>query len=581
MLRIVKISVFLVVIQNFIADYKHFVNSQSSLEELELAQDMILDDIRAIRRKVWINVATDFRTLEKKIENVEKRCLRDGSQQEGNKTYTSSGENASWNSLNKHDNALNLLLLKGLKEEKMKTRQLEETLKQSINDITDMRSVLNEYKTITDKLSADLSLTEQKLIMATQDSENLRQNVLTLQKVQDNLSQDLNLVNVSVHSKQDKTKYMIHKPTFISEWILMRAQDIKFADRTVPHGLGTLPYKVDVQIRPTSGPNAGWIFSGDSAIQSDDDIPGEVYGGVVYFYDETNVYIEVPVKNNGRDLGVTINTGEANNRRLGNNHQTSLEAYVRVKAWAPSDFPEPDMKSDWLPLDITNKSQTFYELTHGFNDYPGLLNIQIRRRSNGRSLISEGLGATLIDRPYSGAGGVVHAFNENVTRIWAGYVSNTTGNYHYRLLGNTDGWGHSIIRSISAIKGHFRVLAWSQFKVTDKSQDFEKHEENHEFAEWSVFKKFSPDFDLFSFYVQANDGVNKGFRFPGYGNSQSIDSPFGGAVYAYSPNGDVRIWRPNPAVNGYLVHVHDPYGNGAYAQASNDAHYVSTLLRSS
>ncbi|KAL4221992.1 hypothetical protein ACF0H5_018038 [Mactra antiquata] len=558
--------------------------STQTLEEIKLTQEMMFEDISAIKKKVWVDITSKLNNLAKKLENVDTNGVTMPTTAKNNNNTTMDLLDTSMEEMLKVciDDRYSRLL-KSFKDEKMKSRKLEEIVTHSLNEINDIKTSLDVYHSALQNQSTQMFTLERDLIKVKDNFDNTRKTMSTLQQSYERSERDLKTLNETFYSQQEESARTMSKPSFVSDWVLIRAQDPEFSEKTIPHGLGTLPYKVEVQIRPTSGPNAGWIFTGDSAIQSDDDAV-ETYGGVLYFYDEKNVYLLAPKKGNGRDVGVIINTGANSQKRLGNNHQTSVEAYVRVKVWASFDFPKLDMMSEWLPLDIRNKSLTYYDVKHGLNEYPGFVNVQIRcKNTQGNYMISEGIGASMMHATYSNAGGVVHAFNDNSVRIWTGYIRNMTeeGNSFYRLFGTRDGWAGSTLShlKLDVNKGEFRVLTWKQHNIISSNSESEKHEDNIEFSEWTTFKDLSPDVDLFSVHVQANDGLNKGFRFPAYGNSQSQVSPYGGVVVAYNSFGDVRLWRPNPSKGGYLVNIHEPYGNGVNVQSTNNAHYVCNILR--
>ncbi|WAR08961.1 hypothetical protein MAR_018919 [Mya arenaria] len=216
-----------------------------------------------------------------------------------------------------------------------------------------------------------------------------------IKKLIADLSNKLVEVKPSVEQVERMQRKQSYKPSFVSKWYMMKAQDKQLSHLTTEHGLGVLPYKVDVQIRPVSGPNAGWVFKGDSAILSDDDT-SKFYGGILYFYNEEKVELIAPVQANDGDTGVIINTGQEDGRRLGNNHEVVIEAFVRVKVWAPGDLPAPDFRSEWLTLDIEDPAKTFREIGHSLDEYPGLLSVQIKCVSSTSFLISDCVGVTTI-----------------------------------------------------------------------------------------------------------------------------------------------------------------------------------------
>ncbi|KAL4226254.1 hypothetical protein ACF0H5_014237 [Mactra antiquata] len=578
MMDVVKLLTILILLVIYSASKKSKVDAQMTVQELELAQHLIFEDISNIKRKLWIDLSSKLATLETKLEHMENNRMCNVN---GNNDLRSSDK---LSQDNRQNTTMATILLRSFHDEKLKLRKLNKLLQKLLTDNEELSKRFGDHDEYLTDLRAHMSIMDEFKDKDEQFNENIQQTVTDLMKSHEDLSRDVTILNDTLFVKSGENKHNVRKPVFVSEWILIRSQDPSLGERAIPHGLGEIPYKVDVQIRPTSGPNAGWIFSGDSAMQADDDLKDEVYGGVVYFYDSSNVYIMAPMIGNNFDFGRVLNTGATKNRRLGNNHQTSNEAYVRVKIWSPADFPKPDIESEWFPLDTDNSSLAYYELTHGLNEYPGFVNIQIRCTSiNGDSeLISEGIGSSASNRAYLNSGGVIHAFDKNKIRVWASHFHESEKYKAYNILGGFDGWNRGLLKGINANRGQFRVLVWNRLKFVDSSQNsnFEQIEENVNFPEWSPFDKFSPQTDLLSFYAQANDGLNKGFRFPGYGNSQSTGpSSFGGVMYAYNSNGDIRIWRPNPLVDGYMIHVYEPYGNGNNHQRSNNASFVSTLLR--
>ncbi|WAR08964.1 hypothetical protein MAR_018922 [Mya arenaria] len=398
-----------------------------------------------------------------------------------------------------------------------------------------------------------------------------------LTKLIGDLSNTLVAVKSSVEQLDRMNFKQSYEPSFVSKWYLMKALDEQLSHLTIEHGLGVLPYKVEVQIRPVSGPNSGWVFKGDSAFRSDDDV-NKVYGGIVYFYNEKKVELLEPVKGNqNRDVGVIINTGQEDGRRLGNNHDAVNEAFVRVKVWAPWDLPTPDFQSQWLPLDITDPAETYQEIEHSLGGYPALLSIQIKCESPKSYLISDGTGeATVHTREWDASGGTVWSYNEKYVRVWIGHDLKI--NYDYRLFGDVDGW-FKILDGFDTKRGHVRVLAWKrttfgngQFaSVSDEAVPFP--------TELQPFKAIDYERDLVSLFVEANEGPNKGFRFPAFGSSQAQTSSLGGVVFAYKQTGELRLWRPNPNMDGFLVFVPPPYGNGVHSQATNNASYVAVLLK--
>ena len=97
------------------------------------------------------------------------------------------------------------------------------------------------------------------------------------------------------------------KPPFISAWTTMQFDGT--SPVVIPHPLGVLPAKVDVQVQ-VMHEGKGYIFPGMGSAQRDDDLAAD-YGGVGYLYNDLEVKVYVPVSTNtAGGLGWVITTGE-------------------------------------------------------------------------------------------------------------------------------------------------------------------------------------------------------------------------------------------------------------------------------
>lgn len=95
----------------------------------------------------------------------------------------------------------------------------------------------------------------------------------------------------------------------ISEWYPIEAQ--KKSPVTIPHPLQGKPAKVEVQVKVQKD-GRDVIFPASGSAQRDDD-SDNVYGGVVYFYNEHHVKIFVPIRSSHTDKGVIIYSGKKHN----------------------------------------------------------------------------------------------------------------------------------------------------------------------------------------------------------------------------------------------------------------------------
>lgn len=82
------------------------------------------------------------------------------------------------------------------------------------------------------------------------------------------------------------------KPPFISEWQTIMAQGQ--SPIYIPHSLGEMPIKVDVQVRVVRE-GSQHIFPGFGAGQRSDEDGDSQYGAVLCSYNESHVRLHVPV----------------------------------------------------------------------------------------------------------------------------------------------------------------------------------------------------------------------------------------------------------------------------------------------
>ena len=85
---------------------------------------------------------------------------------------------------------------------------------------------------------------------------------------------------------------MKSEPSYVSKWTSMAANS-STSHVTLKHDFHEIPAYVRVDGRT----NAGFIFPAFGSAQEDDDT-NMMYGGVVFFYNETHIDILVSAKNN-------------------------------------------------------------------------------------------------------------------------------------------------------------------------------------------------------------------------------------------------------------------------------------------
>jgi len=120
-------------------------------------------------------------------------------------------------------------------------------------------------------------------------------------------------------------------PDYESDWFTMKSQAGTASFKELRHGLGVYPSKVKVLVKAIDGENKGFIFEGMGSAQHDDDQKNALYGGVIFAYNDWNVRLWAPDKNNNYSLGRIIIVSDGWGGEM--HSQASHEALVKVKAW--------------------------------------------------------------------------------------------------------------------------------------------------------------------------------------------------------------------------------------------------------
>ncbi len=123
----------------------------------------------------------------------------------------------------------------------------------------------------------------------------------------------------------------IPPPDHDSGWFTIKSQDGANSFKELRHGLGVYPSKVKVLVKAIDGQNKGFIFEGMGAAQHDDDQQYAAYGGVIFAYNDWNVRLWAPDKNNNYDHGWIIFVADGWGDEI--HSQASHTAQVKVKAW--------------------------------------------------------------------------------------------------------------------------------------------------------------------------------------------------------------------------------------------------------
>ncbi|XP_052799272.1 uncharacterized protein LOC128230885 [Mya arenaria] len=352
-------------------------------------------------------------------------------------------------------------------------------------------------------------------------------------------------------------------PDFESRWIPMRSGNPGQAQATVPHGLGETPLLVDVQVQSVHAPNKDFIFTGIGGRPRDDDI-AEPFGGVIFYYNDVEIKASAPLPYNGRD-GFAIYT-ENGTYFTGPNSHTEDNVRVRFRAWRAGSLPTPDFNKTSVPVRArsNDSSELYVETAHGLHGHPALVLVRAKL-TDGQlpGYMADSVGASFVTFPGINPDNeyFLHAFNDRNIRVW---VSDTG-----YIAGGTDGYDIPF----AALSGMLEMYAWAASSLRpavtvtiDLGPDVA--DEQLEIPLTSVKADA-----LTRAWVEAVDGPNVGYRFPGSGAmaySASVRDPvctYGGLTYAYTHEA-VRFWRPTDVINGGLVCVASVFGNGTNAQRS-------------
>ncbi|XP_060579503.1 uncharacterized protein LOC132736394 [Ruditapes philippinarum] len=368
-------------------------------------------------------------------------------------------------------------------------------------------------------------------------------------------------------------------PQFESDWLYIKAQS-NVSDILVQHNIGTVPGLVEVLVKAVDGPNKDFIFKALGNGERDDD-SSEMYGGIIYIYNEVNVRIMAPNKVNHGDQGAAIYTGESPYWR-GINYQISFEAEVKVRCWEPTALPTPcfNVTDHLMIAGSPNISETYAEFSHGLNTYPMLVKVRGKLLDGSDpGWYTDAQGSALYSianmRKAARSGGLKYAYDDNTIRVWTSSVSLPDG----VLFTRNDGWGHDSFRYDKSTQGLIQVLAWCDLSLSfQKTLTFGPSYFGEELQIALPYYFLDTSMFLTSAMIEATDGANSGYLFEGVGsamtNSQRPGTPcgYGGLVYAY--NGTIlRIWRPDD-VKGAAICIPDSMALGTNSQASQSGKLI-------
>ncbi|KAK3094631.1 hypothetical protein FSP39_004255 [Pinctada imbricata] len=141
-------------------------------------------------------------------------------------------------------------------------------------------------------------------------------------------------------------------PDTWSAWTYLKAYDSPEVD--IPHGLGELPMKVEVQVKVTDSQLGELIFIASGSAQRPTD-PTEYYGGVIYKYNAQYVRVMAPGPTGcaSNCNGGLVYLGDTGYQGLTPGDATGLyrDGHVRVRAWKMCTYSRPTKIVDLLDID--------------------------------------------------------------------------------------------------------------------------------------------------------------------------------------------------------------------------------------
>jgi len=247
---------------------------------------------------------------------------------------------------------------------------------------------------------------------------------------------------------------------FDSGWFKMSAQNGTDSFREVSHGLQATPAEVRVLTRAIDGNNKGYIFEAMGMAQSDDDI-GNGYGGLVYGYNNTNVRLWAPDKNENEagsdDVGRIVYVNDGWGGEV--NTQVSMTAEVRVLARSSMPCGDPDYDSGWFTMSSQAGTNSYREVLHGLGIEPEYVRVLLRADDgNNDGYVFEGMGNAQTDDTNGAYGGVIFGYSDTAVRIWAPDRNNDKYS-HGKMLSISDGWGGELETQASD-SASVRIMAW-------------------------------------------------------------------------------------------------------------------------
>ena len=364
----------------------------------------------------------------------------------------------------------------------------------------------------------------------------------------------------------------------------MRAQNGSNSFKELKHLLGVdhanqVPKVIEVFVKAIDGNNNGFIFKAMGAAMGDD---SRHYGGLIFAYDETNVRLWAPTKNDDLNHGSIINIFDGWGGEV--NTQQSNVAEVRIVANGNCSISW-DFESEWFNMSSQADNKSFKEIAHGIGEVPSEVRVLTRALDgSNKGFIFEAVGMAQSDDDIGNSyGGLIYGYDKYHVRLWAPSTNSqeVTSDSNGAIINVRDGWGGEIHAQSS---NHAQVMVTARANIpcgSDGSADFNSgwfslSSQAGTASYVELFHKLEAIPDYVRVLMRANDGVNAGFVFEGMGNAQTDDlsGAYGGVVFGYDRT-RVRIWAPDrnddKYTNGHIISIVDGWGGEVSVQQSQTA----------
>ncbi|XP_060075295.1 uncharacterized protein LOC132554984 [Ylistrum balloti] len=201
-------------------------------------------------------------------------------------------------------------------------------------------------------------------------------------------------------------------PQFDSDWFPISVNNGSRSFKEIPHGLGTYPEYVSVQIKDK---NSNWYSDGiGSAMNIQSLNQQSAWGGVIYGFNDSHVRIWVP----GFDSGSLFSTADGWGR---GSKEYWNEGFVRVRVWSHFNGDLVYYKASQLSNTKRKRSllQPSQKKGNLLDIDTGMIYLTVKANDGANDGFSfPGMGAVQNSDPLQSFGGIVYAYGPRIIYPW-------------------------------------------------------------------------------------------------------------------------------------------------------------------